>query len=266
MEQLLPEQLPLLQPFFADSEETLLLSCMEGAFGEAWADNAQNPSCVKAIVADFTFFAGDADAPEAAALIAHCTPVQQARGFTLFVPSDERWSALIERVWNQHARRVTRYAIKKEPDVFDVEKLRRFVSALPEGYELRQIDAELYHRVMQTDWARDLCAAFQSADDFLTRGLGFVVLHQGELAAGCASYTSYSGGYEIEVDTRAHHRQKGLATVCAARFMLEALARGKYPSWDAQNPISVRLAEKLGYHFSHAYPTYEITPNNQQGE
>ena len=36
------------------------------------------------------------------------------------------------------------------------------------------------------------------------------------------------------------------------------LEEGLYPSWDAHNMDSVRLAEKLGYKFSHAYTAYEV--------
>ena len=31
-----------------------------------------------------------------------------------------------------------------------------------------------------------------------------------------------------------------------------------YPSWDAQNPASAALAEKLGYHFDKEYTAYEV--------
>ena len=52
---------------------------------------------------------------------------------------------------------------------------------------------------------------------------------------------------------------------CEKKFMImtaregEWLDHGLYPSWDAQNLWSVALAEKLGYHFEHAYTAYEIT-------
>ena len=42
------------------------------------------------------------------------------------------------------------------------------------------------------------------------------------------------------------------------------LERGLYPSWDAATPISVALAEKLGYHFSHTYPCLEIAVPTQK--
>ena len=33
---------------------------------------------------------------------------------------------------------------------------------------------------------------------------------------------------------------------------------GLYPNWDAANKMSVGLAEKLGYHFSHEYVVYKV--------
>ncbi len=85
-----------------------------------------------------------------------------------------------------------------------------------------------------------------------------VILLGQEIVAGASSYSSYAGGIEIEIDTREDHRRKGLAYICGARLILECCSRGLYPSWDAQNLQSVALAEKLGYHFDHAYIAYEI--------
>ncbi|MCM1200726.1 MAG: GNAT family N-acetyltransferase [Bacteroides fragilis] len=64
--------------------------------------------------------------------------------------------------------------------------------------------------------------------------------------------------YCQKIDTKKEYRRRGLATVCGARLILECLDRGLYPSWDAQNPWSVVLAQKLGYHFDREYTAYEI--------
>lgn len=47
------------------------------------------------------------------------------------------------------------------------------------------------------------------------------------------------------------------ATVCSA-LILDCLEEGLYPSWDAQNLHSVRLAEKLGYELEGEYTVYEV--------
>ena len=89
-------------------------------------------------------------------------------------------------------------------------------------------------------------------------GLGAAILKDGELVSGASSYTSYRGGIEIQIDTREDYRRQGLAYICGAKLILECLERGWYPSWDAQNPGSAALAQKLGYHLDHEYTAYEV--------
>ena len=105
---------------------------------------------------------------------------------------------------------------------------------------------------------------YQDYETFQQRGLGVLALRQGEPVAGASSYSRYRDGIEIEIDTKEAYRRQGLATACAAKLMLCCLERGLYPSWDAATPISVALAEKLGYHFSHAYPCLEIAVPTQK--
>lgn len=83
---------------------------------------------------------------------------------------------------------------------------------------------------------------------------------RGRTSRGASTYAYYEGGIEIEIDTAPEHRQRGLATACAARLILTCLDRGLYPSWDAANPTSAALAEKLGYRPAGAYVTYAVTP------
>ncbi|MDY4397537.1 MAG: GNAT family N-acetyltransferase, partial [Eubacteriales bacterium] len=107
-------------------------------------------------------------------------------------------------------------------------------------------------------WSRDLVSAFGSYEAFSAHGIGCAVLFGDTVVSGASSYSYYSGGIEIEIDTRADFRRRGLALACGARLILECLDRGLYPSWDAQNLGSLSLAKKLGYEFSHEYPAYEI--------
>ena len=53
-------------------------------------------------------------------------------------------------------------------------------------------------------------------------------------------------------------RRKHLVTIACSALILKCLEESLYPSWDAQNIHSVRLAEKLGYEFDHAYVAYEV--------
>ena len=111
---------------------------------------------------------------------------------------------------------------------------------------------------MEEEWAWDLCGCFAGASDFLERGLGFVVTHNGMLVAGASSYAACDRAIEIEIDTRPDFRRLGLASACGARLILECLTRGIYPGWDAHDGRSLALAEKLGYRLDHPYTAYWV--------
>ena len=176
------------------------------------------------------------------------------------IPQTEEWGTLIEEVYGTRATKCMRYAIKKEPFVFDKEKLAHFASQLSPAYTLTMISEIQYNQIRELPWARDLCSNFLTYEDFRKNGIGVVVLKNGEIVSGASSYSYYQGGIEIEIDTREDQRRRGLALACGAKLILECLKQGIYPSWDAQNKGSVALAEKLGYHFEKEYIAYEIYP------
>jgi GNAT superfamily N-acetyltransferase len=200
---------------------------------------------VQIVLGDFCFFAGKP-----------CAELAARAAAPILVPKDGAWSETIETVWGAQVERATRYAIKKEPGVFDTGCLARYAGSLPDPYTLRLFDREIYEVTLRESWSSDFCSQFGDYEDFGRRGIGVAVLFQGRPVAGASSYTVYSGGIEIEIDTKPEFRQKGLATACGARLILECLKRGLYPSWDAIDLRSVALAEKLGYHMDHPYPVY----------
>ena len=233
---------------FGGWEETMIDSCLSGIMGKLLT-NAEGTGA-SAEVGCFRLLAGKPDP----LLVTEPLP----GGFSVLVPQNEEWARLIERCYPNTARRVRRYAIRKDT-VFDRDRLRQLAGCAPEGYTFSFIDGFLYDRCLEEVWSQDFVSNYGSREAFLEKGLGVVALFGGALVAGASSFSTYSGGIEIEVDTRQHHRQKGLATACAARLILACLDRGWYPSWDAQNVRSVGLAEKLGYRFSHTYTAFEIT-------
>lgn len=263
MVQVPKEKLACLEPLFAGWEETLVWSVVQGCMGKAWADSLERPRAALLWVGDFLFLGGDAEAPVARAL-AGFLPRELANGVALAVPQNESWLRLLEEAHGKRGKPITRYAIRKEPGVFDPGKLRANLEKLPQGFTLEPIDEGLYHALLELDWARDFCAQFGSWEEYAAHGCGFVAIKDGQVAAGASSYTWYRGGIEIEIDTKAEYRRQGLALCCASALLLHCLERGLYPSWDAATPISVALAEKLGYHFSHAYPCLEIAVPTQK--
>lgn len=247
------ENLENIEILFKDWNETLIYSCLQGYMGTAWADSTINPKSAQIVIADFCFFAGEANE----AFVKN-KPKERNSDFVIMVPQHDKWADLIEKVYGQNATKVTRYAIKKESDMFDVKKLKAITVSVNTEYEIRLIDKKLFAVARENNWSADLCSQFESFDEYAQKGLGVAALHNGELVSGASSYTVYRNGIEIEIDTREDYRRKGLALACGAKLILECINRNIYPSWDAQNKASVALSEKLGYHFDKEYVAYEV--------
>lgn len=233
--------------------ETMIWSCIQGYMGEAYSDSIENPRSAQFVVADFCFFAGVPNKE----LVENMKVIKS--NFTIMTSNNEEWNHLIEEVYPENSKKITRYAIKKEKDIFDREKLQRVVNGLNSSYELKLIDEEIYKEIMMEDWSKDLCSQFINAKDYCSRGIGVVAVHNNKVVAGASSYTVFDHGIEIEIDTKIEYRRRGLAYATGAKLILECLSRGLYPSWDAQNLWSVALSEKLGYHFDHEYIAYEVS-------
>lgn len=234
-----------------DWSESIIWSCLQGVMGEIHTNDTDDAAM--AILGDFAFYAG-----KTSEKLLKFKPESCKQDFIIMVPQNDEWAKLIEKCYGDKAKKVTRYAIKKEKDIFDVDKLERAILELPEGYELKLLEEYEYTLCQNNRWANDLVSQFKDYDTYKKLGLGVIVLKDGDLVAGASSYSRYNEGIEIEIDTREDHRRKGLAYACGAKLILECLKIGLYPSWDAQNIWSVALAEKLGYHFSHEYTAYEI--------
>lgn len=255
-------QIPVVQRkdftfLFSGQTDTLIQSCLQGFHGSLWCDHPKSPSCGRIICGDFCFLGGDASSPGAKELI--CDLIYPfGQKILIFIPPSKEWQALLTESWGNKLTFSSRYRLKKEPEVFDRKKLSDIVSSLSKEYRLKQIDSQLYKAVFSEEWSRDFVSNF-SPESFSLLGLGFVVLKGGVPVSGASSYIRYRDGIEIEIDTRESERRKGLAAICAAALILECLERDLYPSWDAANPISLRLAQKLGYHLEKEYPAFTLS-------
>ena len=235
------------EKLFEGWEDSCIYSCLQKVMGKIYVNDLNEPRSAVAVVGCFAFYAGEPDSE----LI-----LGKPEGFLILMPQDERWAALIEECLPD-AEKKTRYAIRKDTQ-FDRPSLERIASELPTGYELRNIDAEVYDMCIDIPLLADLVSTFGSKEKFLELGRGVVVMRDGRPVAGSSSYSSYREGIEIEVDTVEEERRKGLASAASAALIISCLDDGLYPNWDAANMASVGLAEKLGYEFSHEYVCYHV--------
>lgn len=232
---------------FSSWNDSLILSCLQGVMGKVYLEG----DSAAAYLGDFSLFVGT---PSESLL--RFKPTQDC-GFLIMTPGNSDWEAKIPEVFGEMAKRITRYAIRKDTQ-FQRVHLEAMKARLPQGFTMGVLEEETYRFCQENEWCRDWVSQFDSYEDFRQRGLGVVVKKDGIPVSGAASYSVYRGGIEIQIDTHKDYRRQGLASAAAAGLILECLDRGLYPSWDAANLSSVALAEKLGYTFSYKYTAFEV--------
>lgn len=230
------------EKLFEGMEDTAIRSCLQGVMGKVYVTDTEHPRSAMAFLGGFALLAGEPDRE----LI-----TKKHRGAVGLVPPDERWAKLIDECW-PNAHKEIRFATAKDTK-FDRERLKTIAESLSDGFELRRIDGELYDEYVNSEQFADNVEHFASKEMFLKTGRGFAVLKDGETVSAASSYTVYREGIEIQITTAEEYRRNGLASAAAAALILSCLDDGLYPSWDAANEASMRLAEKLGYTLSHKY-------------
>ena len=240
---------------FEGTEDTMIRSCLQGVMdGRILVTDPEAPKSAMACLADFAFYAGEPNEELAAA---------RPKGPVCMVPCGEGWAELLLKCWPTAAV-YTRYSIRKDTK-FDRAKLEELAASLPDGYEMKRIDGELYCRCLENGLFADCVSHFASVEEYLSLGRGFAVVRDGAVVSAASSYTVYREGIEIEIDTAEEERRKGLASAVGARLILSCLDDGLYPSWDAANMGSVRLAEKLGYELDREYACYWLDGTDDNG-
>ena len=242
---------------FEGMQDTMILTGLKGHMGSAWVNDPINPTAAQIIVGVFVIYAGNPYAEGAEELL------KNLREESIVIVNTDDWKSRIEFIHKESIEKFQRYAFKKDIEILDRNHIQGFLSKLPKGYELRKIDAALAYQPSLQQVSKDFTEQFGSIDNYIRKGVGYCILHNGQIVCGASSYSVYDDGIEIEIDTHPDHRRKGLATVAAAALILECLDKGVYPSWDAANLDSVALAQKLGYVLEEAYDAYYIRNKNK---
>ena len=220
--------------------------------GQAFMDDPDRPTAYRITIGPFWYFAGDADGPGGRALLAEWP------AYNLLMPSPPAWAAAAGELFGARLVAFPRYSFSA--DELNERHLAAVVAASPLRERVVAVDAALLARAAEgVETFIDL-ADFDSPDDFVARGLGYVAL-DGERVMG-AAYSSLvcSRGIEVSLYVDEPYRRQGVATAIAGRLLLECVRQGRRPNWDAANLESCALAEKLGYVASGSYDSYFSRP------
>ncbi len=243
------EDMTKVKELFKNQTSTMIISCLQKVMGKIYVDCLDNPKSAIAILGDFCFIVGIVNEDMLSII---------KKDFMIVIPCHLEWQNFIEEKYQKNIKKITRYAFKKEKNIFDIRKLENIVSYLPKKYQIKLIDEDLYHDCQKDSWCHDFVSQYEDYQTYQNLGIGVVILKDNQIISGASSYSRYKEGIEIEIDTHINYRKQGLALICAAKLILECLNKNLYPSWDAHNLASVQLAQKLGYHFEQEYVAYEF--------
>jgi len=184
-------------------------------------------------------FGGDSASPGARRL------VQSAlRPRELVYGNDPAWRQLILEV---HGPSVFDRPMEEfDPSGLEEAALAAHQTSVPPSLALRRLDASLAAQ-LDGELEPHGLQVFPSANALAEQGLGFGVVQGERLASAATSYTRSSRYVEVAIATREAFRGQGLAMSAAAALLRECLRLGLEPCWSASNPVSKRLALRLGY-------------------
>ena len=139
---------------------------------------------------------------------------------------------------------------------FRLKKLQP-VEEIPKEYELREIDEALFSRIEGRVVPMNF---WNSSEEFLTRGRGYCLIKNGEVASVAFSAAVSSRQIDIGIETKEAHRRKGLAVIVAKKMAEYVLSIGKEPVWDcdAANAGSRATAERVGFEVVSQYAYFKF--------
>ncbi|MCB8977819.1 MAG: GNAT family N-acetyltransferase [Ardenticatenaceae bacterium] len=247
-------RLKIAQAFREVPRVDMSIPCVvEGQMGQAFVDDLVQPSIYHVVIGPFHYFAGTAVSPQAQTMMANFPR------YNLLMPSGDGWAALARQQFGDALQTNTRHSFSS--DSLSASHLNQLLNGGSFHDEIVALDAALAEQMSTAGTLYFDLADFDSAEDFATRGLGFVALAEGQPVGVAYSSLVCSQGIEVSIFVDEAYRRQGVATAVAAHLLLACLERDLHPNWDAANPESARLAERLGYRPTGNYEAYFHTQN-----
>ena len=230
-----------IHPLFSTHTElrAVVDAALQGRLGRIHTDGGEPPRSARLSIGCYAILGGDSETAQARRLI-ETVP----RPCELVYGNDPAWRRRIQEV---HGRAVHDRPMRSfDASTLRPEPLQAMVAGLAPGFVLRPFDLALAAQ-LDHDLEPHALQVFEGHGPFLDHGFGYGVVKDGALACAATSYALATGQVELAIASRPAFRGRGLAAAAAAAFILEAKARGLVPHWNASNPISQRLAARLGY-------------------
>lgn len=143
-----------------------------------------------------------------------------------------------------------------------LQSIRRLINSLPKGFKMKRVDVEVAKQILTQNFSDHWVGVinfFGSPKKFVEEGVGFCI-QEGEkiisIVMGFKASEPITQSIELDIATHLDYRGRGFATAISAKLIEYYLEREIEPHWDAANPLSVKLAQKLGFTDPEPYKCY----------
>lgn len=242
-------------PYFKEHKfRNPLAQCLTRAIMKGFVDDLDNPDVIMFLCQQWAcFLAGNSISENIKEFL-----VKIPEKALIFVPSEE-WEVVLNTQWTYFG-----YSLRTELSAknLSLQSIRRLLNPLPEGFQVKKVDVEIAKQILDQNLSEHWVGAIKfwgGPEEFVKEGGGFCI-QEGEktvsMVMGYKASLPITQSLEIDISTLPEYRGKGFATIESAKLIEHCLEKGIEPHWDATNPISVKLAQKLGYTDPEPYRCY----------
>ncbi|OAT81906.1 acetyltransferase [Bacillus sp. MKU004] len=187
-------------------------------------------------------------------------PDYEKIGLTAFeaIGYHSKWNETFKEVFGDHVigynQRV--YQLQKEQYRKENEPV------IEPGYEVKKVTRDTFNAPYENiDFLQSKILGFwPSLERFLNDGVGYMAVHEHEIASVCFSGVVAGDVHGIDIETLPHYQGKNLAQKVAHSFVKDCLENHLTPYWDCMeiNEPSVSVAENAGFEITFNYVWYRI--------
>lgn len=230
-----------LAPLFSAHTElrAVIDAVLENQLGTVAADDLEAPKVARLSIGCYEIFGGTPNVLAAGQLVETSAAPRE-----LIYGNNPEWRTLLRKV---HGKRLSDRPMRSfDASHISADRLPALAGSLPAEFEPRRMDLSLSQQ-LDAQLEPHALQVYPSPEAFLKDGFGLAVVVGNELASAATSYGNAPGDIEVAIATRPSYRGRGFASGLAAGFVLHCIQNGVRPHWNASNPVSQRLAVRLGF-------------------
>ncbi|MEK5400200.1 GNAT family N-acetyltransferase [Paenibacillus sp. FSL K6-2859] len=177
-------------------------------------------------------------------------------GFYALAMFTDEWERAFQKYRLVHANKIKRtYFHFNDRRFFEISKDIHI--KIDEGLHYEILNEDISNRYRE-DFYTYYKLVWDSNKHFNERGLGHFITKENKIISVCSSPYVGGGFAEIDMITIEEHQWKGLATKVGIGFIKDCRSKNLIPNWSchSDNPISISLANKLGFDPIAEHPMY----------